>query len=266
MFRNDIPNRIKQPSQCCTHCGKSYKKRVNLDKHVIVCELLKRTTSSSSSASLIIEEDEPLPSQKKMFQMLIELGEKYNRLEKNVEEMKKWVVKKNKKINVLDWLNEHIKPNIVFDSLIDKINIHDDNDIINYIIENSVYDTINKLFSRTIYTFSENESPIIAFTQKPNIFYIYNSEYIWVEITREILCKFLTKIHIKINKAFYEWKKSKTKEIKLSDQFSIMCDKTMVKLMNIELKNENTLSKIKSLMYSCLKIDMKSLIEYDFEF
>jgi len=263
MFRNDIPNRIKQPSQCCIHCGKSYKKRVNLDKHNIICELLHR--NSSSSNSLTIEEDEPLPSQKKMFQMLIELGEKYNNLEKKFEEMNKWVVKKKKKLNVLDWLNEHIKPNMVFDNLIDKFVINNNSDI-NYIIENSIYDIINMLFSRTIYNFCENESPIIAFVQKSCIFYIYDSQHIWIELSRENLYKFLSKIHSKINKAFYEWKKTKANEIRQNDCFSITCDKTMVKLMSVEFKNENTLSRIKSIMYSIIKKDMKALVEYDFEF
>ena len=36
---NEIPNRIKQPSQCCINCGKSYIKRVNLDKHLVICEI-----------------------------------------------------------------------------------------------------------------------------------------------------------------------------------------------------------------------------------
>ena len=36
----NISNKIKQPAQCCIHCGKSYKKKSNLDKHLIICELL----------------------------------------------------------------------------------------------------------------------------------------------------------------------------------------------------------------------------------
>ena len=40
------------------------------------------------------EEDEPLPSQHRMYQMLIELSQKYNRLEEKVSELNKWVIKK----------------------------------------------------------------------------------------------------------------------------------------------------------------------------
>ena len=67
-------------------------------------------------------------------------------------------------------------------------------------------------------------------------------------------------------KSFYEWKKTKAKEIKESDNFAISCDKTLVKLMTPEFKQESVLSKIKSMMYQKMKTDMKALVEYEFEF
>ena len=87
----NIPNRIKQPAQCCVHCGKSYVKRSSLDKHIIICDLLQKSKKYKNAE----EDEEPLPSQRKMFQMLIELGQKYNNLEEKVEEMSKWIVKIN---------------------------------------------------------------------------------------------------------------------------------------------------------------------------
>ena len=138
----DIPNRIKQPALCCVHCGKSYVKRVNLNKHLIVCELLQR---SKTSRVVKYEEEDELPSQKKLFQMLIELGDKYNRLESKVDEMNKWVVKKKKKINVVDWLNSNIAPNLTFGDVIDTI-IVCDNDA-NIIIENNFSEILNIIFN-----------------------------------------------------------------------------------------------------------------------
>ena len=49
--------------------------------------------------------------------MLLELGQKYNRLEEKVDEMSKWITKKKKKINILEWLNTNITPIISFDKL-----------------------------------------------------------------------------------------------------------------------------------------------------
>lgn len=259
----NVPNKIKQPAQCCVHCGKNYIKRVNLDKHTIICELL----HNSKKSKLVIEEDDQLPSQRKMFQMLIELGIKFNKLEENVEEINKWVVKKKKKINVLEWLNANMTPNIVFDSIIDKIIINEED--LKILMNNQFNDTLNEVFTRTIYNFNESENPIFAFVQKANVFYIYDiidNKNIWVELSRERLIKFLNKVHMKIMKAFYDWKKTKEADIKSNDSFAIMCDKTTVKLMSVEFKQESILSKVRSAMFAKMKTDMKALIEYEFEF
>jgi hypothetical protein len=261
---NIIPNKIKQPAQCCVHCGKTYKKRENLNKHVDLCELLHK---SKKAGPLIIEDDEPLPSQRKMYQMLIDLGQKYNRLEEKMEEMNKWVAKKKKKINVLEWLNTNVTPNITFDFIMEKIIVSEDD--VNYLLHNSFYDTMNEVFSRSIYNFNETENPIFAFTQKQNIFYIYDivdDKKVWIELTRERLVKFLNKVHMKIFKAFCDWKQTKKDEIRTNDAFSIMCDKTSIKVLNVEFKQEPCLAKARSTMYTRMKTDMKALVEYDFEF
>lgn len=255
----NIPNMIKQPAQCCIHCGKSYKKRTNLDKHVILCELLNK---SKKTFSLEIEEDEDIPSQRKMFEILLELGNKFNRIEEKVDELNKWVVKKKKKINVIEWLNTNIKPEIKFENLIEKIIITDDD--VKYLFENSFADSLNYIFSRNIYNLSENEYPIFAFVQKRNIFYIYEAG--WIELSRENLIKFLNKVHMKLFRVFSKHKKENADKIREDESFSILCDKTSVKLMNTDFREESILGKIRGNMYSRMKTDMKGLLEYEFEF
>jgi hypothetical protein len=259
---NNLPNKIKQPAQCCVYCGRTYKKRVNLDKHMILCELLQKSKKNQINYS--IEEEEPLPSQRKMFHMLLELGDKFTRLEGKIEEINKWVIKKKKKINVLDWLNANLKPVITFDQVSDKITVNE-KDILS-LFENTFYDVLNEIFSNNIYQFNENENPIFAFIQKTNIFYIYDKDGIWKELSKDLLIKFLNKIHMKIIKCFYDWKKTKTNEIKIDDNFATRCNKTSVKIMSIEFKQDSILNKIITQMYSKMKTDMKGLIEYDFEF
>jgi uncharacterized protein YeeX (DUF496 family) len=273
-FASNVPNKIKQPAVCCVYCGKSYIKRTNLDKHLVICELLqisktkKKASTNPIIHSLYNDEEEPIPSQRRMFQMLIELGDRYNRLEEKVDEINKWVVKKKKKINVLDWLNANVKPNIIFENLIDKIIVTTED--VKNLFENTFYDVMNDIFSRNIYNFNESENPIFAFVQKQNVFYIYDSNNtngnIWTELTKEKLIKFLNKVHTKICKAFYDWKQINKNEIKSDEKLSIMCDKTLVKIMSIECKQENIYSKARTLMYSRIKTDMKALIEYEFEF
>lgn len=259
----NIPNKIKQPAQCCIHCGKSYVKRVNLNNHVVICELLHNRRNTSSE-----DDEEPLPSQRKMFHMLIDLGQKYNKLEEKVEELNKWVIKKKKKINILEWLNDNNNPNILFESIIDKITVNDDD--IKNLFENPFNDVLNDIFSRTIYSFIEGENPMFAFVQKSNVFYVYelvdNNKKMWVELSKEKMIKFLNKVHTKILKAFCQFKQDRIAEIRASDNYSIKCDKTMVKIMSVEFKQESILSKVRNMMFAKMKTDMKTLVEFEFEF
>lgn len=262
---NDLPNRIKQPAHCCMYCGKTYKTRLNVDKHILLCELINKSNRNLEQDIDIIED---LPSQKKMFNMLIELASKYNKLEEKVNEINKWVVKKKKKINVIEWLNQNMTPLYTFDKLYEFINIQDED--IEYLLGNSFYDTLNQIFMKSIYNICDNQYPIYAFIQKANIFYVYDkldaNIYGWQELSREKLYKFLNKIHLKICKHFNEWKKMRADEIKNNDNLSVTCSKTLVKIMSVEFKEDSAFGKVKSSMYSRIKVDMKAMVEYEFEF
>ena len=255
-----IPNKIKQPAQCCKYCGKNYIKKINLDKHVILCELL-----NNSKTKTIVEDDQEVPSQRKMYEMILEIGKKLNGLDKKVDELNKWVIKKKKKINVVEWLNNNITPEINFDSLIEKIIIY--KDVVHYLFQNTFADTMNHIFSRNIYNVSESEYPIFAFVQKSNVFYIYeNEEAGWMELNREKLVKFLNRVHTKLYRLYLEWKKENRTHIEDDEKLSLLCDKTTCKMMDVDFRQESILGKIRSNMYGRMKTDMKALVEYDFEF
>jgi hypothetical protein len=255
----DIPNMIKQPAQCCIHCGKSYRKKSNLEKHVIVCDLLNK-----SKKKMIIEDEEEIPSQRKIYELLLELGNKYNKLEEKVDELNKWVIKKKKKINIVEWLNTNITPEIKFDGLIDKIIVLDDD--VKYLFQNSFIDTLNHIFSRNIYNLSE-ASPIFAFAQKTNMFYFYeNEDNKWAVLSNEMLIKFLNKVYMKLFRVFGNHKKENADKLENDESFSLLCDKTSVKMMSIDFRQEIILGKVKTNMYSRMKTDMKALVEYEFEF
>jgi len=272
----NIPNRIKQSSICCTYCGKGYKSRnsVAFEKHITLCELLKKS-SSFNKDSLI--EDDDIPSNKKMYLLLLELGNKYKKLEEKIEEINKYVIKKKKKIDIIEWLNTNIIPQYTFEELSDKIIITDT--LIEFLLNNSFNDALNELFSNNIFTSNETKKekevtvPLFAFSQKINTLYVYDKieqsektkKYEWQELSREKLVRFLNIIQKKFSQLFFEWKKRNKDELKQNENLTHLSDKALVKIMTPEFKEEKTYTKFKNIIYNKIKTDMKALLEYDFE-
>lgn len=256
-YLND--NRIKQSGHCCVNCGKSYKKRENLTKHLIMCDFLKMKPLDEEDEEIII------PSSRIMYKLLIELGQKYNKLEEQMNEMTKWVSKKKKKINVMDWLNSNIVPKMTFDSFMEKRLIFKDADM-EFVMSSTFYDVMHQAFSCSL--FEMEDLPIFAFAQKVNTLYVFQGENIgWMELSKEKMIKWFNKMHIQFVGAFYSWIKAKRAEMGThSDKFETAFDKANIKLMSVDFRVENMFSKMRGILFNGLKKDMKALIEYEFEF
>ncbi len=248
---------FKQLPYSCFYCSKHYVKKSNFDNHVVLCELFHKSRNAT-----VIDKEVPCP--RKMFEMIIELGKKLNNMEDKVEEINKWVIRKKKKINIIEWLNTHATPDFKFDYLTNKISISDED--IDSLFTNSFIDLLCNIIGR-IFDFADNKYPMFAFVQKNNLFYIYDNEDIgWTELSREKFIKFLNNVFMKISKEFFEWKKRNKSKIDSDEKLQISCDKTTVKMYSVDFKVETTLNKIKCVLFSRIKTDMKALVEYEFEF
>lgn len=243
------------PLYYCEFCGKSYKTILNLNKHIILCEVIKKNNSAKQETNI--------PSCEEMYKIIESLTLKYNKLEEKMEQMQKWVDKKKKKINIIDWLNENenIQPNYNFDNIFDKLNINQST--IDFLFNNNFYDTINEIIS--YYVQNEKNKPLFGFNQKVCTIYIYRNDF-WRELTKDELVDCLDKIQIKITKFLKEWKKINEDKVRNDNKFSELYSKTLIKIMDVKFNNETIISRYKSLLYNKIKVDMKSLIEYEYEF
>jgi len=116
-------------------------------------------------------------------------------------------------------------------------------------------------------TYSSETNTIRAFTEKPNTFYIFKEQNQgWIECSKKEITHFLNTIHFKIVKSFLELKKENQDKINESDSMSEIFNKANIKIMDISFKNEKTFNKARSLLYNALKTDLKSVIEYEFEY
>ena len=263
----NINNKIKQSALCCIYCGKSYKTRINLDKHLILCEIYHKCKSKTNDDEMNI-----IPSQKHMYQIIVELTLKCNRLENKVNELSKNILQKNKKIDVLEFLkNDMYKPDFDFDNITEIVTVQQTD--VEYLFNNSYLDTMNSILSRNIYNsesiIQNNQHnqhnqhnlpfriPIVAFNEKKNVIYIYTNSN-WTIIPRDSFIRFLNIIQFKISKALSEWRKINSQKLIESDAQSILYDKTFSKLMAVEFRTYKNYNKYYNNIYNKIKKFMVS--------
>ena len=244
------------PSIMCVYCGKTFKRLTQ--NHSIKCELLKKSKNIVN-----MEEEEDIPPPKKMYKMLLAMASEVSDLKQKLEEARDFVRKKIKKINIVDTLNREEIPTVY--PMHEMIRVESTD--VEYLFQHTVFDTIDKIFSRCIHTTSS--LPITAFIQKPHILYGYvkgketnehQHQYKWDILTHSQITFFLEKIQCKLSKELMEWKKEHTL---ITDEDECRYDNTVSKLMAPDFKKESLIKNYRELFYERIKRDI-TCQEYEF--
>jgi hypothetical protein len=243
-------------SNNCPYCAKVYSKKTSFNKHVLMCDFLQKSKQDKK-----IEEEEinNLPSYKELVTIVQELALKNNRLEEKMSQMEKWIETKKKRVNVIQWLNQHATPSITYTAWCQQIKITPQN--LNHLFDNTISDTAIKIIQENL----QELLPIYAFDQKSNVFYIF-VDGAWIEMTSVNLSNLLIKIQNRLLEEINLWRTNNAAQLHANDKMSDTYNKTIMKLMNINSVQDGTVGKIKTGMYQMIKVDIKNMIEYEFEF
>jgi hypothetical protein len=250
---------IKQATHnySCYCCGKTYKKRETLDRHTVLCEIIDKA-KKKKPAIILIENDEIIPSQKQMYNILVELTLKYRTLEEKMEEAQKWIDKAKKKINVEEWLNKNIKPSITFYNLYEnQLVVTEEN--IEFLFKNNFIDTFFDVLIKNmeLLKITDENSPIQSFSQKANKIYVYDTvnepNILFEELSRDKLIKFGKQVHFKIVKELIEWKNRRGISVDECEKTSQMYNNALMKLMTVDFKQETVIGKIRTGLYNNFK-------------
>lgn len=248
----------------CNTCEKHYSRKSSYDKHLILCNFL---IKSKEEKKIINEESSDLPNYMQLVNIVQELSLKYIRLENQLSDMQKWVDKKKKKINVVSWLNDTIHPTKTFLQWTSGLQVEERH--FEFLLENTIIQTFQLILEENVTSSSVHPEilPIKCFSQKSSLFYIYDTqESGWRVMTFEDFIKILKPVQTKLLNALIQWKTIKKEEMDNDDKLSILYSKTIIKLMNVSFVQDATTNKIRSQLYNYLKVDLKNLIEYEFEF
>ena len=249
---------------CCRVCNKQYTKQSSLNKHNILCDFKMKT---KRERKIELEELEDIPTHSQLVKIVQELTLKLIKTEEKMAEMQKFINKKKQKLNIILWLNTNIVPNIGFlewvhSSLIVKSS-HFEN-----LMENTIFYTMQQVFEDNL---SESDFiyPITCFLQKNGVFYICEKKVDgspeWRQLVLNDMILILSTIQKKIIKELIQWKATNQHKFDDDNKLSILFNKSLIKLMNLSLSQNNNLSRIKNGLFNYLKRDLK-LLDFDFEF
>ena len=266
----------------CSYCKKIYIRKASYNNHLIKCKLCRFSSNcrkTETESEFVKSESESvvtMDSLKKdltihnLFAMVIMLYNKYEKLESEYNELKKYVNVTKNKINILDYLNENFKHDFMnmdaggtnITKFMDELVIGEDQlqkifkyDYVDGIF-NIICDYIDKL------NVKGSLVPIKCFNTKENVLYIFDGE-LWLIMDDNYLRKFIKSFDKKILTKFVEWKKIAEKTID-PEIFGEIYIQNMKKVIGGNYEKKNPASMIKNRLYKHLKVDLKSIVSYDF--
>jgi hypothetical protein len=256
---NNIPNLIKQPAVCCIHCGKYYKKKSNLQKHIILCEIytqgIQGNRNEEDTNSLI----EEMSDTRKLYSIIQQLVLKCNSMEKQIRELKQKDRIEERRIQKIEedliYSNTSVSPSFEFEfiDIPSKIDIQE-SDIDNMIHnESSFYEILYSVLHRDLS--SLNSVPLKLIRKKMVVFEFIDKEAnrgTFVEPTYEKMLYLANKLHNQICKKLFKWREKWQERMDndclLQDKYDI----ALLKIMKIDRKKTEVHNKIKKILEICI--------------
>ena len=270
----------------CAYCNKIYIRKASYNNHLVKCKLCRFASDcgKTDTESEFVKSDSEIESESEsvvtmdslkkdlnihnLFAMVIMLYNKYEKLESEYTELKKYVAITKNKINILDYLNENFKHDFMRDDgtnitkFMDELVIGQDQ--LEKIFKYDYVDGIFNIICDYIEKLNVKGSllPIKCFNTKENVLYIFDGE-LWLIMDDVYLRKFIKSFDKKILTRFVEWKKIAEKTID-TEIFGEIYIQNMKKVIGGNYEKKNPASMIKNRLYKHLKIDLQSIVSYDF--
>jgi len=252
----------------CNFCKREYKEKFNYDRHKVCCEFLCKSRREQLNE---IDKIEKLPSQKEMYMLIQELALRNEKLEKEIAKLKH--VQKQK-INILEWLNSpnssKTNPNIYFMDWILKVVFPEIQNILEIVYKTNLSTGMIKLFQNVLNTDNLNTFPIRAYENKSNTFYIFQEKgdsFEWRILSTDEFDKLLSKIYHQFVVQFkHNWFIPNEEKIENDENYKDMYINYYQSILggNERITDESRNQKTRQYIYSIIKQNIKSVIEYDF--
>ncbi len=244
----------------CHTCHKKYVRKNAYYNHVLICNLAYCGKNDNDDYKSL----KNMPNMREMYAILINLYSKYEKLEADYSELKKFVNNTKKKISIIDYLNINFTNlSCDFNDFINGIDIGVNE--LDIVFQNDYVDGIYQIFINTFERMNSNDIciPIKAFSQKDGILYIYLKIGGWINLDEQNLSNMIKIFDKKLLNLFLQWKVSNESKMD-SDKFSEIYILNMKKIIGGNYGNKNKKILIKNKLYKHLRINFKNVVSYEF--
>ncbi len=236
----------------CTFCGKSYKRPGSLKRHLNVCEII---CNSRKTNELNDEEKFNAPTLPELYLIVQKLVKDNEKCKKEIRYLKQRLDRRNKKVDILFWLNNNCKSKYSYYEWKKNIKLNDDD--------------LNLLFNTDFKTCVEvciinliDTNIIKSFTQNKNVVYIKNK--IWEELTFIEFKKLVDIIQRNLMFLFSEWSSSLNEnDIYGSNNMKYLKNQQKIFGGN---NRERDLKSIYNEIYKSLKENINDLVQLEISF
>ena len=214
----------------CPSCFQLFKKKGCYEKHILYCQQTMNIVSNGSN----------VPNTRQLYELITSLTEKYNTVQSELVSLKRHINIKNKRIDVLTWLNEQPVPISTWSTCMNNFTISVDD--IEGIFKNGFIDGVLDIINS--YLYHEETRPVLkCFEQKNNILYVFDDG---------------------------EWKELKSDEYKNRNQyrmnnedFQTEYSNNFMKILCVNLTTDIKCTRIKNKIYNEFKESFKTIVELD---
>jgi len=257
----------------CNSCNRGYQRKIYFTRHVAVCDLMSK---SIKERQLENQETDDTPTVRALYDVILEITNKMEHMQRKINELSKWADLKKKKLNMVDWLNTNHSSSSLFEELLTNIKVERNH--LDYLFQYDYIGTITKLLFDSLPLDKLDTHSIKAFDQKPNTLYAFtyyntdntsdntsdNKTSQWAILTSLKLQELIDIASKQLLDEFIKWQKENASKMN-EDDFAIKYASNVKKMMGGGMSREQLCNRVKLDLYKYLKVNIKNITEYQFE-
>jgi len=240
--------RVSSDPLKCQHCRTAFPTKSILKHHTGICQFI-HTSAYDHSIDRYYNQLE-IPTQESMVHYLFHLTTKYQELEQKFAKLQASIITTRRK-TIQEYLEQLAPPTQTFVEWSTSLEITQE--ALETVFRNDLKSGIQQVLDIPL-----SNLPIRAFSQKPNIFYLFDTEAEWRQMSADEFVKFVNKIERKLQRKYEEWAQEHRQENHVSEKAQ---NEAMSKMAKVHGFHERPRAPfIKKWLYTQMAVSIKQYV------